>query len=124
MNAMLQYVLMAQSSAVSVYSAELLELLDPYVHSRLDPPSIRKVTGGSLVHMSHERINDPGIELGTGPVFYHLYSFLYRPGFPVRSSANDGIEDVRHRHDATRERDRLAPESHRISSSIPPLMVS
>src|SRR5438034_8203102 len=82
----------------------------------LDPPSICKVTGGSLVHMSHERINDPGIELGTGPVFYHLYSFLYRPGFPVRSSANDGIEDVRHRHDATRERDRLAPESHRISS--------
>src|SRR3989442_11898079 len=108
MNAMLQYVLMAQSSAVSVYSAELLELLDPHVHSRLDPPSIRKVTGGSLAYMSHERINNPGIELGSGPVLYHLDSFLYRPGLPIRSSANDGIEDVRNRHDATRERDRRA----------------
>src|SRR5439155_26716997 len=77
-----------------------------------------------LAYMSHERINDPGIELGTGPVFYHLYGFLYRPGFPVRSSANDGIEDVRYRHNATRERDRLALKSHGISSSIPPLMVS
>src|SRR5438128_5818506 len=90
----------------------------------LDFPSICKVTGGNLVHMSHERINDPGIELGSGPIFYHLYSFLYRPGFPIWSRANDGIEDVRNRHDATRERDRLALYSHRISSSIPPLMVS
>ena len=50
--------------------------------------------------MSHERINDLGIELGSGPVFYHIYGLLYRPGFPIWSSANDGIEDVRNRHDA------------------------
>ena len=51
--------------------------------------------------MSHERVNDLGIELGSAPVLYHLYRFRYRPGFPIWSSANDGIEDIRNRHDAT-----------------------
>src|SRR2546427_8738744 len=108
---MLQYVLMAESNVLSVYSTELFELLEPYVHSRLDPPSIRKVTGGSLAQMSHERINDLGIELGSGPVFYHLYGLLYRPGFPIWASDNAGIEYLRNRHDAPLERDRLALES-------------
>src|SRR5439155_347254 len=107
-------------------------LASDFTRKRLDGGSVgleldiqaRDRYGRLLAYVSHERINDPGIQFGSGSIFYHLYSFLYLPGFPIWSSANDGIEDVRNRHDATRERDRLALKSHRISSSIPPLMVS
>src|SRR5947199_8411691 len=87
---------------------------------QLNFPSICKVTGGSLVHMSHERINDPGIELGTGTVFYHLYRFLCRPCLTIWSRANDGIEDVGNRNDATRSRDRPTLYPYRTPRSIPP----
>ena len=71
----------------------------------------------------HERSHESRVELCSCTASDLCPPFRGSPRFLVRASRGDHVEDIRDRHDPTRERDLVAGESSRVTLAVPTFVV-